>query len=95
MMDKPTLTVVPIRHGEPLLNDIPGQLEQLAKEIREGKVSYQRVLVVGENMDGETEAYGYGITRTAYHDIGLLDSAKDCVKDASMEVQALPPDEPA
>ena len=93
--DKPNLTVVPILgHAAATINDIPGQLEQLAKDIRAGKVEYQRMLVVGEDMDGCVDAYGWGIVRTMHHDIGLLYAGQEYIKRCTIVADALPPDPP-
>jgi hypothetical protein len=38
MSERPSLKVVPIRDGAPLLNDVPGQLRQLADMIETGQI---------------------------------------------------------
>lgn len=82
----PTLRVVPMRDTPPL-TDIAGMLEQFAKDIREGRVQAQRALMVIEDQDGDPQVYGWGQSKSAFHDLGLLDMAKEVVKDCFVEEQ--------
>lgn len=79
------LKLVPIRNGAPLLNDIAGQIEQVAKGIRDGKHQFQRVVLVAEDYEGDVQAFSFGEMRAALFDIGLLDCAKDIVKDCLID----------
>lgn len=94
MTDKPKLSVVTqIREGRPALNDIPGQLEALAEDIRKGEQTAQRVLVTIEDDDGDIAVFGYGMLRTAMHDVGMLAYAQRDIQDLTEFGGALVPPE--
>lgn len=64
--------LVQIRDGAPLLNDIPGQLEQLAADIRSGKESPVLALVVTRDKAGSVDTFGYGAAWSDDECAGLL-----------------------
>lgn len=95
MAEQPNLKLVQLR-DTPLLNDIPGQLEQLAKAIRESKVAPRMVLVVLRDEAGRLDMSGFGEPCTEDERAGLLlRAASHCTTLADLDGDAAePPKEP-
>lgn len=70
-----TLTVVPIRESTTLVNDIPGQLRQLADRIDAGEVEAKTVICVIPIDDDWPRIFGWGEDLGDFWRIGLLQTA--------------------
>lgn len=69
-----TLTIVPIRAPDAVLvNDIPGQLRQLADQIESGEVEAASMLAIIPNEGDWPTLYGWGEDLGEYGRIGVLD----------------------
>lgn len=71
----PNLTVVPIRENTTLVNDIPGQLRQLADRIDAGEVEAKSAICVIPVDDDWPAIYGWGEDMGNFGRIGLLQLA--------------------
>jgi hypothetical protein len=88
--------LVEIRGGAPLLNDIPGQLEQLAKFMRDSKAPPRVVLVLMRDEVGRLDMSGYGEVCTEDERAGLLlRAAQHCSAIADLDADEAAEPEPA
>lgn len=93
MAEHPNLKLVQLRDGAPLLNDIPGQLELLAKMIRESKKAPRIVLLLMRDEAGRLDMDGFGEPCTEDERAGLLlRAAAHCTALADLDGDG--PDEP-
>lgn len=72
---KPDLKIVPIRDNAPLVNDIPGQLLQLAVDIERGEVAADQILLIVDTSD-RILRYAFGGDGDRRQMIALCEAAK-------------------
>ncbi len=68
--------VIPIRSGNPLLNDIPGMLRQMADWIESGEVVTESALFILPVEDSWPRVYGWGEGMTDLECVANMELAK-------------------
>lgn len=82
-------------HEGPSLQDIAGQLEQLAADIRAGVESPTLAMVVLRDAFGDLDAFGFGQTGSDDECAGvLLRAAQHCTMRADLKADEANPDGP-
>lgn len=59
----------------PPLTDLPGRLEELAKQIRAGELPVDAVFCVVVDKDDRVAVRTYGAVKTAAHSVGVMSMA--------------------
>lgn len=88
------MKVVPLRDG-PSLQDIAGQLEQLAADIRAGLETPTLAVVVLRDAVGDLDTFGFGQVGSDDECAGLLlRAASHCTMRADLKADEASPDGP-